>query len=45
MAELLPEAYSGEPLTTHRVVVKDDTAELRDYPTKYVAGAEDLADS
>ena len=24
MAEVLPEPYSGEPLTTHRVVVKAD---------------------
>jgi ribonuclease Z len=38
----LPEAYSGEPLTTDRVVVKDPAADLRKYPVKYVAGSEEL---
>ncbi len=42
MAELLPEPYSGEPLTTDRVVIKDSSAELNDYPKKFIAGSEDL---
>jgi len=40
----LPEAYSGEPLTTDRVVVKDPAADLQEYPVRYVAGSEELAD-
>jgi len=42
MAELLPEPYTGEPLTTHPVVVRDASAKLKDYPVKYAAGSEDL---
>jgi ribonuclease Z len=38
----LPEPYQGVPLTTDPVVVKDETAELKQYPEKYVAGAEEL---
>ena len=43
MAETFPEAYTGKPLTTDRVVVKDASAELPEYPEKYVAGSEELA--
>ena len=42
MTELLPEPYTGEPLTTHPVVVRDASAQLKDYPVKYAAGSEDL---
>ena len=37
-----PEPYQGVPLTTNPVVVKDDSADLKQYPTKHVAGSEDL---
>ena len=42
ITELLPEPYTGEPLTTHPVVVRDASAQLKDYPVKYDAGSEDL---
>ena len=37
-----PEPYSGMPLTTHPVVVKKESAQLKAYPSLYVAGAEAL---
>jgi len=40
--ELLPEPYGTLPLTTTRVVVKDDSASLKQYPELYVAGSEPL---
>jgi len=40
--ELLPEPYGTLPLTTTRVVVKDDLASLKQYPELYVAGSEPL---
>lgn len=43
MAEKFPEPYSGEPLTTHRVVVKDPSAQLKQYPAAFTPGREDLA--
>jgi len=42
VTEQLPEAYSGAPLTTDRVVVKDPAADLAEYPEMFVAGSEDL---
>ncbi len=45
MAEILPEPYQGKPLTTDPVVVKDDAADLKEYPTSFIAGAEDLAEA
>ncbi len=45
MAEELPQPYQGEPLTTHPVVVKDSFADLQEYPAKYVAGSETLAEN
>ena len=43
MTEQLPEPYSGVPLATDRVVVKDVDASLATYPEKLTAGAEELA--
>ena len=43
MAELLPEPYGKEPLTHDRVVVKDASAILKQYPDVYVSGSEPLA--
>ncbi len=43
MTELLPEPSGTEPLTLNRVVVKDSTAVLKDYPHMYKPGGEDLA--
>jgi len=40
--DLLPEPYGTQPLTTTRVVVKDDSATLKQYPDLYVAGSEAL---
>ena len=40
---LLPEPFGKEPLTDRRVVVKDETATLREYPHLYHAGTEPLA--
>ncbi len=40
--ELLPEPYGTEPLTTTRVVVKDDSASLKQYSELYAAGSEPL---
>ena len=40
--ELLPEPYGTEPLTQDRVIVKDASATLRQYPDLYVAGSEPL---
>ena len=37
-----PEPYTGVPLSTDPVVVKDESADLKTYPAMYVAGAEDL---
>ena len=42
MTYQLPEPYQGAPLTTDPVVVKDDSADLKDYPARFVAGAEEL---
>ena len=43
MSTLLPEPYGTDPLTNQRVVVKDSTAVLKEYPYQYSAGAEPLA--
>jgi ribonuclease Z len=43
MADLLPEPYGTKPLTTTPVVVKDESATLKEYPELYVAGSEPLA--
>lgn len=43
MAELLPEPYATMPLTSTPVVVKDDSAPLKEYPELYVGGEEPLA--
>ncbi len=43
MTDLLPEPYGTDPLTPDRVVVKDSTAVLKEYPDLYSAGQEDLA--
>ena len=40
----LPEPFGTEPLTHHRVVVKDSTAELKQYPNLYETGTEDLVE-
>jgi ribonuclease Z len=40
---LLPEPNGIDPLTNQRVVVKDSTAVLKDYPYQYAAGTEPLA--
>jgi ribonuclease Z len=40
----LPEPYQGAPLTTDPVVVKDDSDELKEYPARFVAGSEELAE-
>lgn len=40
---LLPDPYGPEPLTNDRVVVKDTTAVLKEYPPMYLAGSEDLS--
>jgi ribonuclease Z len=42
MTEVLPEPYTGEPLTTDKVVVKDSATDLKAYPAKYTAGSEEL---
>jgi ribonuclease Z len=39
----LPEPFGTEPLTDTRVVVKDESATLKDYPHVYAAGSEPLA--
>jgi ribonuclease Z len=39
---ILPEPFGTEPLTDRRVVVKDDSAELQEYPRLYHAGTETL---
>jgi len=43
MTARLPEPFGTEPLTTDRVVVKDSSAKLKEYPHLYVAGSEPLA--
>ena len=43
MPQLLPEPYGVKPLTTTPVVVKDESATLKQYPELYVAGEEPLA--
>jgi ribonuclease Z len=43
MSTALPEPYGSEPLTNERVIVKDSTAVLKEYPYQYSAGAESLA--
>jgi ribonuclease Z len=43
MTQLLPEPYGSKPLTTTPVVVKDESATLKEYPELYVAGSEELA--
>jgi len=40
----LPEPFGTEPLTDNRVVVKDASATLKEYPHVYAAGMEPLAD-
>ena len=40
---VLPEPFGKDPLTDRRVVVKDETASLREYPHLYHAGTEPLA--
>ncbi len=42
MSEELPEPYGTDPLTSDRVVVKDSTAVLKEYPYLYSAGTETL---
>jgi ribonuclease Z len=39
----LPEPFGTEPLTDTRVVVKDESATLKEYPHVYAAGSEPLA--
>ena len=43
MTTLLPEPFGKEPLTHDRVVVKDASATLKQYPGLYAAGSESLA--
>ena len=43
MSAPLPEPFGTEPLTNQRVVVKDASATLQDYPHVYFAGQEPLA--
>ena len=43
MTQLLPEPAGTEPLTLNRVVVKDATVVLKDYPHMYEPGGEELA--
>jgi ribonuclease Z len=40
---VLPEPFGKDPLTDRRVIVKDEAAELREYPYLYAAGTETLA--
>ncbi len=40
MTTRLPEPFGTEPLTNDRVVVKDASATLKEYPHLYVAGSE-----
>jgi len=42
MAPLLPEPYGAKPLTNTPIVVKDQSATLKQYPELYVAGSEPL---
>ena len=42
---VLPEPFGTEPLTDTRVVVKDETATLKEYPHVYHAGSEPLAEA
>ncbi|MGI9586141.1 MAG: guanitoxin biosynthesis MBL fold metallo-hydrolase GntH [Acidimicrobiia bacterium] len=42
MSETFPEPYSGVPLTSQAVVVKDDSADLRSYESMYTPGTEEL---
>jgi ribonuclease Z len=44
MSALLPEPFGTLPLTNDRVVVKDTSATLAEYPEVYFAGREPLAD-
>jgi len=43
MAFVMPEPFGTEPLTDSRVVVKDQSADLKKYPHVYAAGTETLA--
>ena len=40
-----PEPYQSIPLTTDPVIVKDESADLKQYPEKFVAGSEELDES
>jgi ribonuclease Z len=42
MTTLLPEPYGTDPLTNQRVVIKDSTAVLKEYPYQYSVGSEAL---
>ena len=42
MASALPEPYGTDPLTNQRVVIKDSTAVLKEYPYEYSVGTESL---
>jgi ribonuclease Z len=44
MSDRLPEPYQGKPLTTDPVVVKNAAASLPEYPARYVAGSEAVAE-
>jgi len=44
MSVVLPEPFGTDPLTHDRVVVKDTSAVLKQYPYLYQAGTEPLAD-
>ena len=43
MTDLLPDPYGTDPLTNQRVIVKNSSAVLKDYPYQYSAGQEELA--
>jgi len=43
MAFVMPEPFGTEPLTDTKVVVKDQSADLKKYPHVYAAGTETLA--
>jgi hypothetical protein len=43
MPVVLPEPFGTDPLTHYRVVVKDTSAVLKQYPYLYQAGTEPLA--
>jgi len=43
--DILPMLYTGKPLTTTPVVVKDDSKPLKQYPEVYIPGTEVLAEN